>query len=101
MCLKAEPSLGSQSRSKTMLSMGGRLAHSAPVPGSDRAAVRVRSLCFTEGDLLLKDYHHIVYPDDKEFEVEAILDKRYNAKLKKTEYLVKFKARHLGLQPET
>ena len=35
------------------------------------------------------------YPEDTVFEVEAILDKRWNAELNKSEYLVKYKARHL------
>ena len=56
----------------------------------------MHSLCFTEGDQLLKDYRLMVYPADTEFEVEAILDKRWDAKLKKSSYLVKYKARHLS-----
>ena len=38
----------------------------------------------------------MVYPEDTEFEVEAILDKRWDAKLKRSAYLVKYKARHSG-----
>ena len=38
----------------------------------------------------------MVYPADTEFDVEAILDKRWDAKLKRSTYLVKYMARPSG-----